>query len=86
LKVYDFKVLLVSSQYLGVRAGLALAQVGNRKGLPLLFEKILLLEPDEEAGGMLFPVLLWPAATPRETQSAKLWKTSRRLSCCAWKT
>ncbi len=30
----------VSSQYLGVRAGLAPAQVGNRKGLPLLFEKI----------------------------------------------
>jgi hypothetical protein len=31
---------VVSSQYLGVRAGLAPAQVGNRKGLPLLFEKI----------------------------------------------
>jgi hypothetical protein len=30
----------VSSQYLGVRAGLAPAQAGNRKGLPLLFEKI----------------------------------------------
>jgi hypothetical protein len=33
---------LVSSQYLGVRAGLAPAQAGNRKGLPLLFEKMLL--------------------------------------------
>ena len=31
---------LVSSQYLGVRAGLAPAQAGNRKGLPLLFEKM----------------------------------------------
>jgi hypothetical protein len=30
----------VSSQYLGVRAGPAPAQAGNRKGLPLLFEKI----------------------------------------------
>jgi len=30
----------VSSQYLGARAGLAPAQAGNRKGLPLLFEKI----------------------------------------------
>jgi hypothetical protein len=30
----------VSSQYLGVRAGLAPAQAGNRKGLPLPFEKI----------------------------------------------
>jgi hypothetical protein len=30
----------VSSQYLGVGAGLAPAQAGNRKGLPLLFEKI----------------------------------------------
>jgi uncharacterized protein (DUF433 family) len=31
---------VVSSQYLGVRAGLAPAQAGNRKGLPLPFEKI----------------------------------------------
>jgi hypothetical protein len=30
----------VSSQYLGVGAGFAPAQAGNRKGLPLLFEKI----------------------------------------------
>jgi hypothetical protein len=34
--------LNVSSQYLGVGAGLAPAQAGNRKGLPLLFEKIRL--------------------------------------------
>ncbi len=31
---------IVSSQYLGVMAGLAPAQAGNRKGLPLHFEKI----------------------------------------------
>jgi hypothetical protein len=36
--------LIVSSQYLGVRAGLAPAQAGNRKGLPLLFEKIQLID------------------------------------------
>jgi para-aminobenzoate synthetase component 2 len=35
---------LVSSQYLGVEAGLAPAQAGNRKGLPLLFEKIRRVE------------------------------------------
>jgi hypothetical protein len=42
--------LFVSSQYLGVRAGLAPAQAGNRKGLPLLFEKIHLF--DFDPGGL----------------------------------
>jgi len=37
----SLEILSVSSQYLGVRAGLAPAQAGNRKGLPLLFEILL---------------------------------------------
>jgi hypothetical protein len=48
--------VIVSSQYLGVRAGLAPAQAGNRKGLPLLFEKIHVI------GGKLSMVIFWRTA------------------------
>jgi hypothetical protein len=39
----------LSSQYLGVGAGLAPAKAGNRKGLPLRFEKI---HPEYRCGSL----------------------------------
>jgi len=58
--IFETIIEVVSSQYLGVRAGLASAQAGNRKGLPLLFEKILEVDTKlRESPAFGQPVTLW---------------------------
>jgi hypothetical protein len=54
-RVFCNEAKIVSSQYLGVGAGLAPAQAGNRKGLPLLFEKIPKINDMANAIKVSFP-------------------------------